>query len=151
MLDIDSQRRLLGQYREDYQSNYAESYGITQRMCLAMAQSVLNDGQDVVVDKMQRDPEWHGKWVGLGKHTGAEVYEFMIWASKATVLARADARGYTPGAFFTREKVVEFWEDLNRFKETLPNLRLIDNENLSKEAVAQEIMRQIGFPRSISS
>lgn len=78
LVDIDSQRRLYSQYRE----NQEQSAQLAQTTALVMARVALDASHDVILDKMQYYPEWYNQWIELGQETGAETHEFILWASR---------------------------------------------------------------------
>lgn len=137
LVDIDSQRRLYAGYRERPE----QSSPLAQATALAMARAALEADKDVVVDKMQYIPEWYDQWIDLGKQTGADSHEFILWASKQTVLDRADKRGY--GTSLTREKVKEFWDKINEFRHTRPNAIQLDAETATADEIADQILERL--------
>ena len=137
LLDIDSQRRLYAGYREKPE----QSTPLAQATALAMAGVALKAGSDVTVDKMQYIAQWYNQWINLGHEMGADTYEIILWASREKVLERADERGY--GTSLTREKVKEFWEKINEFRQIRPDSIEINAEEVSTEEIVDQILAKI--------
>jgi len=112
LLDIDALRRNISHYREHKKERLEIGYSIS----LAIADTCLSLGRDVVVDKMMYHPATLDTFHKLAKKYKADVYEIILWADKKSVIKRAEKRGYRPGSLLTREKTNKFWEELNRLK-----------------------------------
>ncbi|MEK7183021.1 MAG: AAA family ATPase [Patescibacteria group bacterium] len=140
-LDIDAQRRFISEYRDKHE----ESWRLSIAIALNIADTALKAGHDVIVDKMLFDDGVIDRLLAIGRSCGADVYEFILWASKEEVMRRAEVRGYRPGSLFTPEKCERFWYEIKDLKIRRPQAIVIDVEALKTEDVTAELRRQIAI------
>jgi predicted kinase len=138
-LDIDAQRRFISQYHDKHQ----ESWELSVAVAYAVAETALKAGHNVIVDKMLFDDAVIERLLEIGRACGAEVYEFILWASKEEVMRRAEARGYKPGSLFTPEKCERFWHEIDDLKTRRPNARIVEVEKLTTEEVVAQLEQQL--------
>lgn len=139
-VELDAIRRNISAYDDDAEANFRFAvhiaYDVIAR-CLA-------DGRDVIVDKMLRAPELLDEIRAAGKRSGADVHEYVLWATKEVVLARGEGRGYSAGVF-SREKAEEAWETMRMFLLERRDAVVIDTTNKNTKEVQDEIARTIGI------
>ena len=138
-LDIDAQRRFISEYHEKHEDSWKLSIAIAD----AIAETALKAGHDVIVDKMIFKDDVLDHLLEIGRTCGADVYEFILWASKDEVMRRAAARGYRPDSLFTPEKCERFWHEIEALKVRRPQAVMIDVEKLSADEVVSELRRQL--------
>ncbi len=138
-LDIDAQRRFISEYHEQHE----DSWQLSIAVACAIVETVLKAGHDVIVDKMIFKDDVLDRLLGIGRASGALVYEFILWASKDEVMRRAAARGYRPGSLFTPEKCERFWHEIEALKARRPQAVMLDVEKLSADEVVSELRRQL--------
>jgi predicted kinase len=139
LLDIDAQRRFISAYKEHRE----ESLNLVLKLSYAIIDSALQNGRDVVIDKVLTDIEASERFLELGRKYGAVVYEFVLNADKETLIARANERGYIEGSMLTPEKVPEFWDRMQSYIKERPQAVVIDTKNLSIEETFEYIRGKI--------
>lgn len=147
LLDLDSQRSFISQYRE-YRT---ESSILSFDIALVAAEACLKRGSDFVSGKGMLDLIQGGReknvldlFIELGKKYNAEVYEIMLWADKQTVVDRADQRGYDVKIWHSPEMVAKEWESMNDFRKKRNNAIIVDAEDSSPEEVFAKVRNIIG-------
>lgn len=138
-VDIDAQRRFISHYHEQHE----ESWKMSIDIAAAIVDTVLSAGHDVIVDKMLFDDAVIERLLKIGTAHRANVYEFILWASKVEVMRRAEVRGYKPGSLFTPEKCERFWHEIDELKTRRPQAMVIDVERLSTDEVVSELRSQL--------
>lgn len=108
-----------------------------------MIETALKDDRDVIVDKMIYDQEVLNELHTIGDNCGAKVSEFIIWADKETVMARAEARGYKPNGLFTPEKCERFWHEIDALSRVRKQAHIIDAMKNDSKSVVAEILKHI--------
>ncbi len=139
LLDIDELRRTIPNYRERGE----ESLRLAYDMAAGAIGNAHQAGKDVIVDKTIGDESIFERFMEAAREHGAEAYEFLLFGSKDSVQARADARGYRPGSLLTPEKVGMHWERANELKDKRPNAMVIDTSNLSSEEVFKTVSAKV--------
>lgn len=139
LVDIDAVRRYVSGYREHREESRQMSLGVSE----AMVEALLKAGNDIVVDKFFANVESVDRFIDLGRKYNADVYEFILNASKEFVIKRAEDRGYREGGLLTPEKVVKFWEDTQEYIPKRQSAIVVNVESLSQEEVYQNIHNKI--------
>ena len=127
LLDIDAQRRYISGYKE----NREESGELVVRLSLAMVENYLQNGHDVIIDKVFTDTQATDRFWKLGEKYDADTFEYVLNADKQTLIARANERGYREGSMLTPEKVPEFWEVMQNYIKEKPEAIVIDTNEMS--------------------
>ena len=112
LLDIDAQARFITHYRE----HPTERWELVSALSLGIIEACFKVHRDIIVDKAIYDTGLLDQFRELARTYNADVHEYILWASKETVMARADARGWVEGGIFTPEKCEFFWEEINTLK-----------------------------------
>jgi broad-specificity NMP kinase len=143
---FDELRRMIGQYRE----NRDESRVYTFELAFAMMRVAFEKKRDVLIDKIMYDriEEELGERTidiitDLGKKYNADIYEFILWADKETVMKRLEERGQIVGGLLTKEKAEMFWEEMNMFKDERKEAQIIDTSNLSSDDVFEAVWKKV--------
>lgn len=139
LLDIDAVRRTILNYRENKEGSLKLAY----EQALAFAEQRLQEGKDVIVDKNILEHEVLDAFISSARSAGAEAYEFILFADKESVQARADARGYRPGGLLTPEKVGSRWERSNALRAERTNAIVMDTSNLSPDEVLTRVIEML--------
>ncbi len=139
LLDIDAQRRYISGYREHRE----ESGDLVLKLSLAMVESYLQNGHDVVIDKVLTDAQISERFLELGRKYDATVFDFVLTADKETLIARANERGYREGSMLTPEKVPEFWERMQSYIKERPQAIAVDTKNVSVDETFEYVREKI--------
>jgi predicted kinase len=139
LLDIDAQRRYISGYKEHRE----ESGDLVVKLSLAMVECYLQNGHDVVIDKVLTDATISESFLELGRKYDATVYEFVLNADKDTLIARAGERGFKEGSMLTPEKVPEFWEAMQIYVKERPQTIVIDTEGMNADDTFEYVRRNI--------
>ena len=140
LVDMDSQRRFISGYRETPKESSELSFVVS----MAIIEACLKEGRDVIIDKMIWSiNDYLDRLVSLGKKYKADTYEFILSASKKTVMERLDKRGYKPEGLLTPEKAELFWEETQKLTNHRDGAILIDTEKLNADEVFEKIKNQI--------
>lgn len=129
LLDIDAQRRYISGYKE----HRKESSDLVVKLSLAMVENYLQNGYDVIIDKIFTDTQISDSFLELGKKYNATVFEFILTADKETLIARAHERGYREGSMLTPEKVPTFWDAMQMYLKERTLAEIIDTTSLHPE------------------
>lgn len=140
IIDVDELRRQI----PDYKENRAESLRLAYEQTETAIRDNLRTGHDVVIDKAVSFSNVLDAFVRAGKDCGAEVHEFLLFADKAVIQARADARGYRPGSLLTRERVGEMWEAFNQLRLGRPETTLIRTDAIDPETTLKRVRDALG-------
>jgi predicted kinase len=135
VIDVDELRRSIPDYKERRQESLLLAYEKT----VEAIGNHLKEGRSVIIDKAISQSDTLDSLIEAGKKYDAEVYEFLLFADKDTVQARADERGYKPGSLLTREKVGELWEKADALRKERPDVIIIDTKDKRVEEVLNEI------------
>ncbi len=135
LLEIDALRRNIAYYREHAQESGKLSYDIST----AIVEACFNAGSDVIIDKAISDIEVVDSFFQVAKKYNTNTYEFILNASKESVIRRAKNRGYKVGGLLTFEKVERWWEDTQEYIKKRPQAIIVDTETLSQEDVYKYI------------
>ena len=136
LVDIEAQRKFIN----DYQEYPKESMDAAFSVSMAIVGEYLKTGNDVIVEQMIWNiNDYLDRLVKLGKESGAEVYEFILNASKETVMDRISKRNKRPDP----EKVSAFWEETQKLKHERPDAIFIDTEELNTDEVFEKIKNRI--------
>jgi predicted kinase len=141
LVELDAWRRFISGYRE----NRKESLNLSFQHALSAIEVSLNAGHDAIVNRVILDSKTLDTLHELGKRCGAEVYEFMFFADKETIIQRVTERGYTPGGLLTPGKTEELWERSDKFKNERMNAVLIDTRALDLDEVYKKVKEVIGI------
>lgn len=139
LLDIDAQRRYISGYKE----HRDESLDLVMKLSYAVIETALQNGRDVVIDKVLTDAEVSERFLELGRKYGAVVYEFVLNADKETLIARANERGFIEGSMLTPEKVPEFWDRIQNYIEKRPYAIVVDTKRISADDTFEYIREKI--------
>lgn len=139
LLEIDAQRRYIGEYKK----NYKESGKLSLVVSNAIIDGYLQSGHDVIIDKVIVKTSTILDFIEIAKKHNAEIYEFILNSSKATLVKRAAERGYTEGNSLTPEKVEKFWEAIQKYIKDRPNSIEINTDKLDVDTVSKMIMNRI--------
>lgn len=139
LVDIDALRRYISGYRE----HKVQSKKLSLLVSESIVETYLKSGHDVVIDKVFTDVEVADRFIELGKKYDADVYEFILNASRELVIKRAEERGYREGGLLTPEKVVKFWEGIQDYIKKRSEAVVINVEVLSQEEVCGYIMGEL--------
>jgi predicted kinase len=139
LLDIDAQRRYISGYKE----NREESGELVVRLSLAIVENYLQNGHDVIIDKVFTDTQATDRFLELGKKYDAGTFEFVLNADKETLIARANERGYKEGSMLTPEKVPEFWEAMQNYIKGRPEVIIVDTNEISVNDTFEFIQAKI--------
>lgn len=139
LLDIDAQRRYISGYKEHRE----ESGELIIKLSLAMVEDYLQNGHDVVIDKILTDAKISDAFLELGLKYGATVFEFVLNADKETLMARAGTRGFREGSMLTPEKVSEFWEAMQSYIKDRPQAIVVDTKNVSADDTFEYVRGKI--------
>jgi predicted kinase len=139
LLDIDAQRRYISGYKE----HRDESLDLVMKLSYAVIETALQNGRDVVIDKVLTDTEVSERFLELGRKYDAAVFEFVLNADKETLIARANQRGYIEGSMLTPEKVPEFWDRIQSYLIERPDAIVIDTKSMSPDDTFEYIRGKI--------
>jgi predicted kinase len=139
LIDVDELRRSIPDYKERRQESLLLAY---EKTAEAIG-DLLKRGQSVIIDKSISQSDTLDSLIEVGKRYDAEIYEFLLFADKSTVQARADERGYRPGSLLTRERVGEQWDKADMLRKERPEAIVIDTAHASVEDVLSTIAKKI--------
>ncbi len=125
-----------------YDDSPEENFRFVIRLASDIIQRCLEEGRDVIVDKMLRANDLLDDIRQAGDRHGADVFELMLWASLETVLERGSRRGYSAGVF-SREKAIEAWEQSEKIMGERKDAVVVDTENKTPEKVYEIIKQKI--------
>lgn len=144
-LEIDAVRGMLG----DWLGSSESSGSAARRLALAMADTHLRDGYDVIVPQLLTRREFVEALRVTAGRAGATFYELTLLGERHVALARAHARAEPTGGFSARALVAKQGNSLeeayDRFVEALaerPDAVVIDCR--SADAAYGEIVRHLG-------
>lgn len=135
LVDVDELRRTIPDYRERREESLREAYELTVE---AITEN-LKFGHDVIIDKAVSYSDTLHSFVNAGKNSGAEVYELLLFADKATVEQRASDRGFKEGGLLTLQRVGELWEMANTLRAERSNVVVIDTTTLTADEAYQKV------------
>lgn len=143
---FDEIRRHIGQYH-DYPH---ESRNLAFELAFSCAEKCFEEGKDFIIDKIMYNKVENGTakptldilYQIADKHK-AEVFEFLLWADKVTVMNRLDQRGYKPHGLLTPEKAELFWEEMNKFKANRKQAIFVDTTQLSADEVFKKVFEML--------
>ena len=140
LLDIDAQRRFISEYKDNRKKSGELSFIVSR----AIVEAYLNIGYDVIIDKIIVNTKTTlKKFIELGDKYEAETYEFILNASKETVIKRLNDRGYGPGGLLTPEKAERWWHETQKYIKENPNTVVINTDGLIPEEVFQKVKEYI--------
>lgn len=139
LLDIDAQRRYISGYKE----HRDESLDLVLKLSYAVIETALQNGRDVVIDKVLTDTEVSERFLELGRKYSAVVYEFVLNADKETLIARANERGFIDGSMLIPEKVPEFWDRIQSYLVERPEAIVIDTKSMSADDTFEYVREKI--------
>lgn len=142
IIDIDELRRTT---MPDYRERREESLRLAHKLATVAIEENLRRGKDVIIDKAISYSDTLDSFIDIGRKYDAEIYEFILFAEKATVQKRAEERGFKPGSMLTPEKVVELWEKADTLRNERSSAITIDTTHLTSEEVLQELMTTLGY------
>lgn len=137
-VEVDAIRRSISGYDERPE----ESFRFAMRVVGDIIERCLAEGRDVIFDKMLRAHDLIDAVREAGERHGAAVHEIILWAEKATVLARGEERGY-PGGVFSREKAEQAWDQMAAIVTERPKAVIIRTDDRDKDAVFAEIQKSL--------
>jgi RNase adaptor protein for sRNA GlmZ degradation len=113
---------------------------LAYKITLVSVDSYLQEGHDVIIDKaILNDDETLNELVRVGERNNAEVYEFILTASKEVVLERAERRGFNPAGLLTPEGVEHLWNLSQDLKNVRLNAVVIDTSTVSPKEVYERV------------
>jgi predicted kinase len=139
VIDIDELRRSIPNYKERRQESLLLSY----EKAAELIEIYLKSDKTVIIDKTISYSDTLDSFITLGNKYNAEVYEFLLFADKATTQARADERGYKPGSLLTPEKVGELWDRTNAIRMERTNATVIDTKDKDVHETINEIKAKL--------
>jgi predicted kinase len=135
LIDVDEVRRSIPDYKENRQESLKLAYEKTGDII----DKAFRNGQSVIIDKAISYSDTLDSLIVVAKKHNAEVHEFLLFADKATIQARADERGYKPGSLLTAEKVGELWEKADALRKERSNAIIIDTKDKNIQETLNEI------------
>lgn len=140
LLKFDVQRRFLKNRHEDIEA----SNRLTFKMCLAMTEVCLQENKDVIFERAIIENNVLDNFVALGKKYDAQIFEFILWADKETILYRNTTRPMPADAApdtkrVTDETAEKFWNNINELKAQRPHAHVIDVKENTLEQVIGKI------------
>jgi predicted kinase len=135
LIDVDELRRTIPNYRERREESLREAYKLTTK---AITEN-LALGHDVIIDKAVSYSYTLDSFIEAGRNSGAQVYELLLIADKATVERRAADRGFKEGGLLTLQRVGELWEMANALRAQRTNAVVIDTTDLNPEEAYQKV------------
>ena len=135
LIDVDEVRRSIPDYKENRQESLMQSYEKTA----SMIDEAFKIEQNVIIDKTITYSDTLDLFISVAKKHNAEVYEFLLFADKATIQARADERGYRPGSLLTPERVGELWEKIDALRKERSSALVIDTKDKDIQETLSEI------------
>ncbi len=139
LIDVDALRRTIPDFRERREESLKLAYELTAKAI----EENLEVGNDVIIDKAILQSDTLDTFIEIGRKNGAEIYEFLLFADKATIQKRADERGYHPGGLLTPERVGEMWEMADVLRKERTSAIVIDITNLESENVLEAVQTHI--------
>lgn len=138
-VELDAIRRSISHYDDHAE----ESFRFAIRIASDIIARCLDEGRDVIVDKMLRAHDLIDDIRAAGERHGAEVHEIILWASKDVVLARGEQRGYSTGVF-SREKAALAWDQMAAIVPERPHATVVHTENKTADDVFDAVRGLIG-------
>lgn len=142
LVEIDALRRMISAYHQSSKESWVFAIDIAKHIVM----TALEDERDVIIDKMIYDVQTLDQLQQLGKQLGADVYEFIVWAEKQTVIDRANARGYKKEGLFTPEKCERFWHEIQKLKNIRKEAIIVNAETQTPEEVVESILQHVQRP-----
>jgi predicted kinase len=139
LIDVDEVRRTIPDYKENRQESLKLAYEKTEKL----TEDAFKGGQSVIIDKAISYSDTLDSFISLANKYGAEVYEFLLFADKATIQARADERGYKPSSLLTPEKVGELWERSNALRIERSNAVIIDTKDKDIPEILDQVKKKL--------
>ena len=140
LIDVDEIRRMT---MPDWRERRKESLSLAFECAADAVEDGLRGGHDVIIEKAIFDAPVIDSFVEIGKKYQAEVYEFLLFADKTTVLRRADERGYNPGGLLTPERAEELWEKSDKLRPERTNAFVVDTTLLTVEEVFNSVKKAL--------
>ena len=137
-VELDAIRRGISDYDADAEANFRFSI----RIASDIIERCLEEGRDVIVDKMLRVNDLLDDIRAAGNRHGATVHEIILWASKETVLARGAQRGYSTGTY-SKEKAERAWEQMAVIVSERHDATIVDTENKTADEVYTVVRRLV--------
>ena len=138
-VELDAIRRGISGYDDAPE----ESFRFAIRIASDIIERCLEEGRDVIVDKMLRAHDLIDDIRVAGERHGADVDEIILWAGRETVLARGEQRGYSTGTF-SREKAALAWDQMAAIVPERDHATIIDTENKTADEVYDHVRRLLG-------
>ena len=133
-LDIDSLHRLIGGWRDPRN----DTHRVLRPVALAMAATHLHGGRSVVLPQYLARPDAIDAFEEVARKSGADFFEFILFASKQESIARFDRRQEpTPWNEHNRHVValqggeaflVSMYDELLDIARQRPSARIIRSE-----------------------
>lgn len=139
LINLDTLRRFVSGHHE----RIAESHDLSVALTASMLTTCAERGVDAIVDKMLYDDAALDAFTTVVHTHGGTTHEFLLWADKATVLARSDARGYRPNGRYTHEACAGYWETMHTFLKRRTHATVIDTTKKTPVEIADEVMQQV--------
>ena len=142
LLDVDAQMHFISHYRDLREERWA----LTKAVGQAIVRACFREGRDVILEKMIYDPGTLDSYRAVADELGADVREFILTASKETVLARAHNRGFRDESLLTPEKCERFWQEIERLKPLRPEAVVIETDDLTLDEAASRVRAHLSRP-----
>lgn len=136
-IEVDELMRWMTGYR--LPENRDRKRATANAMAIALLEASLQEGHDVIIEKMQFDQHVLDAQIEIAKKYNVNVTEVILWAPKDIVMQRAHDRGWIEGGSLTPEKCEIFWDRIDEMKNERPSATIIDTMNKSVEEVIDEV------------
>ncbi|MDO8593755.1 MAG: AAA family ATPase [bacterium] len=139
IVDIDDLRRKIPDYRERREESLRLSYENAE----TVVKNTLSSGRSVIIDKAIFDTSVLDTFIEIGKNYNAQIWEFLLFAEKETLIERAEGRGYRPNSLLTPERVVAMWNKADILRQERAGLICINTTQRDAEQVFQQIKQSV--------
>ena len=139
LIEIDVHRRFISQYKK----HKRESYNFVMKLAISQIETSLRNNHDVIVERSFTNKRKLEEIISIGKKYKAEIYEFILWAPKDTIMDRVIGRGLDPESLLTKEMCRKTWHKLKEFKEERPNATIIDSSSSTPREILKKIQKVI--------
>ena len=150
-INIDEIRHMISQRK-----TFPEiSYPLALKLAKGALEESLQDGRDVIIDKMLFDEPSYGEigyaldvYRGIAQKYGADMYEFILIADQNVLMARAEKRGFSTDKSLTPETAVQFLHSMNAFAKDRTEAILIDTSQFDENQVLGKVCDIIGIEKN---
>ncbi|PIQ67275.1 hypothetical protein CO173_00995 [Candidatus Uhrbacteria bacterium CG_4_9_14_3_um_filter_41_35] len=142
LVDIDVINGFIADHEDDIDKE--ERWKISKEVSKAILKTMLELGRDVIVDKMIYDDTLLNEYREIAESFSSEVFEIILWAEKAVVMARASERGFLKSGRLTAESCELFWHKIDELKALRQEVEIIDSTWLTSEEVLKKVKNVLG-------